>query len=43
MSFNRLDTYLLRNKSYRTLRRLFLTARIGVQVLLALLAPAPRK
>ncbi len=43
MSFHRLDNYLMRNKGYRTLRRLCLTARIGAQVLLALLAPSPRK
>jgi hypothetical protein len=43
MSFHRLDNYLMRNKGYRTLRRLFLTTRIGVEVLLALLIPSPRK
>lgn len=43
MSFHRLDNYLMSNKSYRTLRRLFLTTRIGVQVVLALFVPSLRK
>lgn len=43
MNFHQLDSYLMRNKGYRTLRRLFLTTRIGVQVLLSLFVPSPRK